>query len=77
MLLGQMYRFGLGTQADPIESYALVRKWLSLGEFGFRKNRSANAAFASMPPADREKAPRDRRQFLAEIQQPSPPSKKL
>jgi TPR repeat protein len=75
MLLGQMYRFGLGTQADPIESYAWSEVAV-IGGFGFAKIER-DAAFASMPPADREKGATRSAAILAEIQQPSPPSKKL
>ena len=74
MLLGQMYRFGLGTQADPIESYAWSEVAVIEG-FGFAKIERG-AAFASMPPADRDKAAARSAAILAEIKKPPTPPKK-
>jgi hypothetical protein len=53
MSLGQMYRFGLATRADPVESYAWSEVAVLEG-LGFAKIER-DAAFASMPPADRDK----------------------
>jgi TPR repeat protein len=74
MLLGQMYRFGLGTQADAIESYAWSEVAVIEG-LGFAKIER-DAAFASMPPTDREKAAARSGAILAEIKQQSSSPKK-
>ena len=74
MLLGQMYRFGLGAQADAIESYAWSEVAIIEG-LGFAKIER-DAAFASMPPTDREKAAARSAAILAEIKLQSSSPKK-
>jgi TPR repeat protein len=73
MLLGQMYRFGLGTQADPIESYAWSEVAVIEG-LGFAKIER-DAAFASMSPSDREKGASRSTVILAEIRKQPEPAK--
>jgi hypothetical protein len=73
MLLGQMYRFGLGTTTDPNESYAWsevsVLEGLSLAKI------ERDAAFASTPSSDREKGAARAATFMAEIK-PAPATAK-
>lgn len=54
MLLGQMYRFGLGTTVDQVESYAWSEVAVVEGHTFAKVER--DSAFSSMQPADRDKA---------------------
>ncbi|MGO9773061.1 MAG: tetratricopeptide repeat protein [Roseiarcus sp.] len=74
MLLGQMHRFGLGTAADPIESYAWSEVAVIEG-LGFAKVER-EAAFAAMSPSDREKGAARAAAILAEIHKKAAPPKK-
>jgi len=75
MLLGQMYRFGLATAGDPIESSVWSEVTVVEGP-GFAKIER-ESVFASMSPSDQEKGATRSGAFLDDIKKQSAPAAKI